>query len=435
MSSPSIVMLRPRARVNVRSLTPAQAHERWAVRKVGTVWALLFLNVLTFAPKVSILPIPASVGKIITQGALPVALLIALSANRKLVMRPSVFLALVSLLAVEAILTCVNAEYLRSTIYRTFRLNEFVATLWLLSPYFGRRDMLLVRCHLKTMIVVLGTVLLGLLVAPGRALSNGGRLADVIWPIPGTQVAHYAAVTLGLALMLWFSGRLRGRAALVITVVSAIILILTHTRTALVGGLGGIVVGGLSMLVSTRRVRKFFAVGLGVAAVAFLTASAAIASWLARGQDSSELSGLSGRADFWGPLLAFPRDKFQEIFGFGLSNDTFSGLPIDSNWFDSYLNQGLFGVVVCGLILFALYIGAGFTPPGIQRAIALFLTTYCLIASFTEIGFTSASPYMLDVAVAASLLMPVMSNGERAKEMDLVQVGPVSRSRNAERWP
>jgi hypothetical protein len=424
MSSPSIVMLRPRARVKVGTLTPAQAHERWVVRKVGTVYGLLFLNVLTFAPGLSVIPIPSSVGKIITQGALPAALLLALTANRKLMIRPSIFLCLVSLLAIEAILTCLNAQYLRSTAYRTFRLDEFVATLWLLSPYFGRRDMLLLRCHLKAMMVVLGTVLLGLVVAPGRAMSNGGRLAGVLWPVPGTQVGHYAAVTLGIVLMLWFCGRMEGRTAAVITVASAIILILTHTRTALVGGLGGILVGGLSLIVATRRVSKFFTIAVGVVAVAVLTSSAAITSWLARGQNTTELFGLSGRTNFWGPLLAFPRNKFQEIFGFGLSNDTFGGLPIDSNWFDSYLNQGLFGVVVCALILIFLYVAAGFTARGVQRALALFLTTYCLIASFTEIGFTSASPYMLDVAVAASLLLPITFNREQAEELSPIHLTP-----------
>lgn len=420
MSSPAIVMLRPRSRAKVGALTPAQAHERWAVRKVGTVWGLLFLNVLTYASGVSVLPIPSFVGKVITQGSLPVALLIALTANRRLVVRPSIFLCLVSLLAIEAIMTCVNAQYLRSAMYRTFRLDEFVATLWLLSPYWGRRDMLLVRCHLKAMTVVLGTVLLGLMIAPGRALSGGlsvGRLTGVIWPVPGTQVAHYAAVTLGMVLILWFCGRLEGRTALVITSVSAIILLLTHTRTALVGALGGIIIGGLSLIVSTRRVSKFFTIVVGAVAVAVLTSSAAITSWLARGQNSTQLFGLSGRTNFWGPLLAFPRNKFQEIFGFGLGNDTFSGLPIDSNWFDSYQNQGIFGMVVCALILLFLFVAAGFTPRGVQRALALFLATYCLIASFTEIGFTSASPYLLDVTVAASLLVPIVLNREQTVEL------------------
>jgi hypothetical protein len=382
------------------------------VRKVGIAWGLLFLNVLTFAPHVSVLPLPSTIGKVITQGALSAALLVALTANRRLVIRPSIFLCLATLLAIEAILTCLNAQYFRGTAYRTFRLCEFVAVLWLLTPYWGRRDMLIARCHLKAMIVVLSTVLLGLIIAPGRAMSNGGRLAGVLWPVPGTQVAHYAAVTLGMTLMLWFCRHMGNRTALVISVASAIILVLTHTRTALVGGLGGIIVGGLSLIVYTRRVSRFFATVVSVVTVGVLTSSATITSWLARGQNTSELYGLSGRTSFWGPILAFPRNKFQEIFGFGLGNDTFGGRAIDSNWLDSYYSQGLFGVVVCVLILLFLYVAAGFQPRGAERAISLLLTTYCLIASFTEVGFTGASPYLLDVTVAASLLLPVVLNRE-----------------------
>ena len=409
MSNSAIVALRPRSRVG--ALTPAQVHERRMVRKVQTAWALLFLNVLTWAPKVSVVPVPSTVGKAITQGVLPAALLVALTANRRVVMRPSIFLCLVSLLAIEAILTCLSAQYLRGTTYRTFRLGEFVVTLWLLSPYWGRRDMLIARCHLRTMVVVLGTVLLGLMISPGRA-QDGGRLAGVIWPVPGTQVAHYAAVTLGMVLMLWFCGRVGNRTTLVIAVASAIILILTHTRTALVGGIAGIIVGGLSLIVASRRVSKFFTLAVGTVAVAVLAASTTISSWLARGQNTTQLFGLSGRTNFWGPILAFPRNTFQEIFGFGLSNDTFGGHPIDSNWIDSYYNQGLFGVVVCVLILLFLYVAAGLQARGVERAIALFLTTYCLIASFTEVGFTGASSYLLDITVAASLV-PVVLNRQQ----------------------
>jgi hypothetical protein len=32
--------------------------------------------------------------------------------------------------------------------------------------------------------------------------------------------------------------------------------------------------------------------------------------------------------------------------------------------------------------------------------------SYCLVASFTEVGFTDVSPYLLDLTVAASLLVP-----------------------------
>jgi len=61
----------------------------------------------------------------------------------------------------------------------------------------------------------------------------------------------------------------------------------------------------------------------------------------------------------------------------------------------------------------------------------LFLTTYCLIASFTEIGFTSASPYMLDVAVAASLLVPIVFNREQAEELTPLQLAPGRRDLRA----
>ena len=124
------------------------------------------------------------------------------------------------------------------------------------------------------------------------------------------------------------------------------------------------------------------------------------------------MTNLTGRTKVWGPLLAFPRNKFQEIFGFGLSNSSFNGLPIDSNWLSSYQEQGLFGVVVCATILLYLLVAAYFQPRGVQRALALFLMIYCLVASFTEVGFTDVSPYLLEVFLAASLLVPSVEGRE-----------------------
>ena len=134
--------------------------------------------------------------------------------------------------------------------------------------------------------------------------------------------------------------------------------------------------------------RKFFATAGAVAAIAIMTLSGFFTAWLARGQGTRADHDLTGRTKVWGPLLAFPRNKFQEIFGFGLSNSSFNGLPIDSNWLSSYQEQGLFGVVVCAAILLFLLVTAYFQPRGVQRALALFLITYCLVASFTEVGFT-----------------------------------------------
>jgi hypothetical protein len=174
-----------------------------------------------------------------------------------------------------------------STVYRCFRLAAFVVALWLLTPWWGRRDLLLVRCHLVSLWVVLGSVLLGLLVAPGRAMT-GGRLTGVLWFITPTQVAHYAAVTLGLVLVLWLCGKARGRPTLLVVVPAVTMLILTHTRTALIGVAAGILVASLSLIVAKARVRKFFVTAGLVVSIAIITLSSVITTWLARGEGTHE---------------------------------------------------------------------------------------------------------------------------------------------------
>ncbi len=401
----SRVAFRPRQGVSL--LTQAQAGERLerSVRvRVGIAWGLLFFNTLTFFPHTSFIPIPGTIGKAIAQAALPAALLVALSVNPKVIVRPNVLLCLVSLLVVGAVLPMLEPQSL-GIVYRTFRMAGFVAGLWLLTPWWGRRDLLLVRCYFVSLWVALGSVLLGLFISPHRARANG-RLGGVVWPIPPTQVAHYAAVGIGLVIVLWFCGYIRGRTTLILAVVGGAILLLTHTRTALLALIASLLIAGLSLVVAKRRVRRLFAAAGAVAAVGVLAFSAAITTWLARGQSSQGLDNLTGRTEVWGPLLTFPRDKFQEIFGFGLSNASFNGFPIDSNWMSSYEQLGLFGVAICVIILIFLLTTAFFQPRGVRRALALFLIAYCLVASFTEDGFTDVSPYLLDITLAASLLVP-----------------------------
>ena len=401
----SRVAFRPRQ--GVRLLTQAQAGERLerSVRvRVGVAWGLLYFNTLTFFPHTSFIPIPGTIGKAIAQAALPAALLVALSVNPKVIVRPNVFLCLVSLLVVGAVLPMLQPQSF-GIVFRTFRMAEFVAGLWLLTPWWGRRDLLLVRCYLVSIWVALGSVLLGLLVSPHRARANG-RLGGALWPIQPTQVAHYAAVGVGVVIVLWFCGYIRGRTTLILAVVGGAILLLTHTRTALFALIASLLIAGLSLVVAKPRVRKLFATAGAVATVGVLSFSAAITTWLARGQSAQGLNNLTGRTEVWGPLLAFPRDKFQEIFGFGISNASFNGFPIDSNWLSSYEQLGLFGVVICVIILIFLLVTAYFQPRGVRRALALFLIAYCLVASFTEDGFTDVSPYLLDLTLAASLLVP-----------------------------
>jgi hypothetical protein len=161
-------------------------------------------------------------------------------------------------------------------------------------------------------------------------------------------------------------------------------------------------VAALSLFTINARVRKFFTVGVVAASIAVITVSGVIITWLARGQTTAGLTGLTGRTDFWQLVLELPRTKFQQIFGFGLSNASIKGLPIDSNWLSAYMQEGLFGVVVCAVILVWLYVAAFFRPRGVRRAL---LVTYCTLSSFTEDSFTNVSTYLLHLTVAASLLI------------------------------
>lgn len=376
-------------------------------RRVGIAWSLLVLNALAFAPGLSFLPIPHRVGQAITQGALLLAVLVALTVNPKALVRPNVFLCLVSLLIIDTIITAADVHSL-GTMYRTFRLAEFVAALWLLSPWWGRRDLLLVRCYLVNLAVVLGSVLLGLLIAPGHAFQSG-RLNGSLWPIPTTQVAHYAAITVGLVVVLWLGGLARGRVALPVVAIAGLILILTHTRTAVVGLIAGVLVAGLSLFAARTRARRFLATAGVAASIAVVSVGGLLTAWWVRGENSHLLGSLSGRITYWEAVLNFPRTKFQEIFGFGMSNGSFGGIPIDSNWLESYNQQGLIGVAVCAAVLLFLIVTAYFQPRGVQRALALFLITYCLLASITEVGFTDATTYLLELTLAASLLVPSAS--------------------------
>jgi O-Antigen ligase len=394
-------------------MVDAVTHERWARWRIGLAWGLLVLNVLpyystTWDGQPLFLPIPSAVGKLIAQGALPAALFVALTVNRRLVIRPNAFLCLLFLMLLEALLTLIRHEYLYEnlfgTAFRTARLAGFVATLWLLTPWWGRRDLLLVRCQIAVMSVVLGTIVLGLFCSPSLALTEG-RLSGVLWPIPPTQVAHYAAETIGLMALLWLCGRIRGRTALVFVVAGAAILLLTHTRTALLAMVIGLVVGGLSLFAAKSRVRKAFLACVVVGGGAALTLSGVITHWLARGQDSQQLTGLTGRATVWQLVETLPRNRFEVLFGFGLSNNSFNGLAIDSNWLATYNDQGLFGIALCASLIIFLFVLAYFRPRGVHRAMALFLVTYCLVASYTETGLSQPSSYLIDMALAASLLM------------------------------
>ena len=379
-------------------------------KRVRLAWGALFLNVLAFSGMATVVPIPGPVGQLITQGALALAFVLALAANPAGLLRPNLYVVVLSVMAVVAVMVSLHNEFRLGSTYRGLRFLGFVSVLWLLSPFWGRRDLLLLRCHRFFLWVVLGSVIAGALVAPGLAFSFEGRLAGAIWPVPPTQVAHYAAVLLGSSVVLWMCRVITGRNAAVSVAITGMVLIATHTRTALLAGVVGLVCASASLLIARSRARRTWLFGALTALVGTAVFASGLTSWLLRNQTSSEAAGLTGRTKVWSAALDHPRSTMETVFGSGMSNLSFKGLAIDSNWVGTYLDLGLFGIGAEVVLLLGLLISALRQPSGPGRAVAIQLTVYCIFSSITETGLSSPTPYLLDLAVAsACIARPIRS--------------------------
>jgi hypothetical protein len=376
-------------------------------------WGAVFLNVMAFTALPTVLPIPATAGQLLTQGALLVGLLLALLMNPKGVVRPHVYLVGFTVMAVISLAVSIHSEFMIGSTFRACRFLGFVAVLWLLSPWFGRRDMALLRCHRICLMVVLGLVIVGAGISPGLAFSFDGRLSGVLWPIPATQVAHYAAVVFGTTAILWMCQVLSGRNALLCIAVSGVVLVGTHTRTALIATAVGLAAAGLSLFLGHSRVRRTSLWAIVVVVVTLGAFANELKTWALRGQTVQEAGGFTGRTKVWSAVFHTPRPRINEVFGSGMSNLSFDGLPIDSNWVGTYLDQGWVGAGLDATILLVLLVVAASRERSPHRAIAIFLLIYCLFASITETGMSNPSPYLLDLAVAASLILPLSREAPR----------------------
>lgn len=372
---------------------------------VGTVWGLLILNTLGSAGAETIIPLPRSLIQMVTMGALVAAFALALAVNLRLSIRPSAFLFLLTLLLVPSVISSVNLESGFGALFRCARFALFVGTLWLLSRWWNG-SLTFVRHHIRIYFAVLGSVAAGALISPGAAMPEiyGGRLVGALWPLTPPQIGQYAAVIIGLTVLLLLGRRTDRVSAAVVIVPSFVLLALTHTRTATLGLLIGLVLAIGSLVLTSAAARRFFAWTVVCAAVAVVGFSSALQAWFLRGQTQEYFSSLNGRAKVWDALLAAPRRTSEQLFGAGLGDKSFGGLPIDNSWLAVYQEQGLTGAVIVATIIAVLGGVALLRPPSLSRACALFLISYCAIASYTEAGLGDASPYLLHLAVAASLL-------------------------------
>ncbi|WP_030315471.1 membrane protein [Streptomyces sp. NRRL B-3229] len=372
---------------------------------VGVIWGLLVLNTLGSAGAVTIVPLPRSLIQMVTMGSLVAAFTLALVINARLRVRPNAYVFLLTLLLVSSVISSAHLESGFGALFRCFRLTLFVGTLWLLSRWWDG-SLTFVRHHIRMYFAVLGSVALGLAISPGAALPDlyGGRLVGALWPLTPPQIGQYAAVIIGLTALLLLGRRIDRTSAVVVIVPSLVLLALTHTRTATLGLLLGLVLAIGSLLMTSAAARRFFTWAVAISAVAAVGFAGALQAWFLRGQSKDNFSSLTGRAKVWDALLAAPRTTGEKWFGVGLGDKSFGGLPIDNSWLAVYNEQGLIGVGLVAAFIVVLGAVALLRPPSLQRACAIFLISYCAIASYTEAGLGDASPYLLHLALAVSLL-------------------------------
>ncbi|MDX2705361.1 O-antigen ligase domain-containing protein [Streptomyces sp. PA03-6a] len=374
-------------------------------KTVGVVWGLLVLNTLGSAGAKTIIPLPRSLIQMATMGALVAAFALALTLNLRLRIRPSAFLLLLTLLLVPSVISSADLESGFGALFRCARFALFVGTLWLLSRWWDG-GLTFVRYHIRMYFAVLALVMAGLVISPGAAMPElyGERLVGALWPLTPPQIGQYAAVIIGLTVLLLLGRRTDRAGAAMIIVPSLVLLALTHTRTATVGLLLGLALAIGSLVLTSAAARRFFAWAVLCATVAAVGFASALQAWFLRGQSQENFTSLTGRAKVWDALLAAPRTTAEKLFGMGLGDKSFGGLPIDNSWLAVYNEQGLIGVTLVAAFILVLGGVALLRPPSLPRACAIFLISYVAISSYTEAGLGDASPYLLHLALAASLL-------------------------------
>lgn len=374
-------------------------------KAVGIVWALLGLNTLGSAGAQTIVPLPRSLIQLVTMGALVAAFALALALNLRLRVRASAFLLLLTLLLVPSVISSADLQSGFGALFRCTRLALFVGTLWLLSRWWDG-SVTFVRYHIRMYFAVLGSAAAGLVISPGAAMPElyGGRLVGALWPLTPPQIGQYSAVIIGLTVLLVLGRQTDRTSAAVIVVPSLVLLALTHTRTATVGLLVGLALAVGSLVLTSAAARRVFAWSVLCATVAGVGFASAVRTWFLRGQSQENFTSLTGRAKVWDALLAAPRTTTERLFGTGLGDKSFDGLPIDNSWLAVYNEQGLTGVTLVAAFIIVLGAVALLRPPSLPRACAIFLISYVALSSYTEAGLGDASPYLLHLALAASLL-------------------------------
>ena len=83
--------------------------------------------------------------------------------------------------------------------------------------------------------------------------SPGAGSPGTLWPMPPTQVADFAAVAIGLVVVLWLCRMVRGLVAVTVVALVGLMLLQTHSRTELIAMIAGILVASTTLFTANSR--------------------------------------------------------------------------------------------------------------------------------------------------------------------------------------
>jgi hypothetical protein len=390
-------------------------------RGLTVCWGLLYFNGMAWINLPTVpFPLPMRVGQAIAYGSLGISLLLALRLNPRLLVRANAILVLYSSIWVLGLLSSMRLESGFGAFIRCGRLAGFLAIAWLLTPYWGQPRMPLLRAHLRVLWIVVGSIVVGLILFPGRARAGYGvgdaRLIGTLWPIAPTQVGLHSAMLVGFSTALWLSGVLPRRWMFAAVGIGVPAIFLSGTRTALAALLVGTGCSALSVLVGRVQVRRLLARVLLASPLIVAAFAVIIPLWATRGQDAEQITQLTGRTKVWTRMLNQERDTLTQWIGVGLTDKGYEGLSIDNLWLSVFQDIGYVGVGLIAAIMLVLAGSVVMRGPSPGRAVGAFIVPYLLISSITEVGLGDASVYVLHALVTASVLQaPLGRHGQRLR--------------------
>jgi O-antigen ligase len=241
------------------------------------------------------------------------------------------------------------------------------------------------------------------------------------------RVGEIGAVLAGLTVLLWAQRKVGPLVLAPAVAVGICLIVFSHTRTAAVALLLGLLVAFGATLTSPagRRGLRLVAGSLCLA-LPFLPG---IIDWTMRDQNSAQIQKLSGRTTVWEFILSQPYDPQVFWLGHGIGDKKIllrrgegdiNVMPIDNSWLDSFWETGAVGAALVALAVLAALVYALKTPGYAARACAGFLMTYVMVASVNESGLCDFSSMTLLVLVSV-----LISAVDRADKRDRAAEYPV----------